>query len=555
MRFIVLFGLTSFNLLVLFTPAWLAVDTSRAAESMRPGMLGQLMTNTHALSVSTNSLDFGMQQVDTTSLSQTVTLTNTSVTSSSIITITTTGDFTHTDDCPRSPAALSIQATCIVTLSFRPLRVGPQTGHLHLDTQAGVYTVSLTGVGQGPTVTFIPMQLDFGAQRAGTTSASQLIELTNTGNDTLRIFQITTTGPFFQTHNCPVASLGVSPTGACQIFVVFNPTTSGVTTGTLLVSSNAYTSPHQVGLSGQGVMPQVSLIPSFVDFGAQTIALTSSTQIISLTNSGNMSLTIDSIAITGEFQQQNQCPMVLGAGAQCAITTTFTPLGEGSWVGALTVHSDAPDSPHSTGLSGIGVSDDTNVMQISPDHLVFTNQVVSYMSAMQVVTLENQGKSPVTLQPVSITGDFTYTNNCPILLAVDTACTIEVVFAPTRTGPRLGTLSIPSGAQIKRVSLRGQGTPNPCPAPLAAVTITETTSLTTPLYAQTIPLTATQPITYQWTPTPTIGQYTNIATYTWQLGQRYTISVMAANCGNVVSDTVTVRYVAQTYLPLVLQAD
>ncbi len=58
--------------------------------------------------------------------------------------------------------------------------------------------------------------------------------------------------------------------------------------------------------------------------------------------------------------------------------------------------------------------------------------------------------------------------------------------------------------------------------------------------ATTVPTDASPPIDYTWTPTPTAGQGTSVATYTWALPGQYSITVTAANCGGPVSGTHTV---------------
>jgi hypothetical protein len=56
---------------------------------------------------------------------------------------------------------------------------------------------------------------------------------------------------------------------------------------------------------------------------------------------------------------------------------------------------------------------------------------------------------------VSVSGDYTQTNNCPPTLSETEGCLITVTFAPTTTGPKKGTLSIGPEGPTETLSGRG----------------------------------------------------------------------------------------------------
>lgn len=71
-----------------------------------------------------------------------------------------------------------------------------------------------------------------------------------------------------------------------------------------------------------------------------------------------------------------------------------------------------------------------------------------------------------------------------------------------------------------------------------------------------VPAPATPPITYTWSPTPALGQGGARAVYTWTATGLQTLTVVARNCGNVVSaeHAISVEFGAQRlYLPLMLR--
>ena len=80
--------------------------------------------------------------------------------------------------------------------------------------------------------------------------------------------------------------------------------------------------------------------------------LSSTGQVFTLTNTGETTLTITTIATTGDFAQSNNCGTTLAIGATCAINVVFTPTAVGSRTGTLTVSSGATVAPVS--LTGTG---------------------------------------------------------------------------------------------------------------------------------------------------------------------------------------------------------
>ena len=87
------------------------------------------------------------------------------------------------------------------------------------------------------------------------------------------------------------------------------------------------------------------------------------------------------------------------------------------------------------------------------------------------------------------------------------------------------------------------GTPT-CPDPLESVTISgPTEGVTDTLYAFNAivsPADATEPLAYEWSPEPDLGQGTASASYSWDIPSIYSITVEAENCGGIASATHTI---------------
>jgi hypothetical protein len=208
----------------------------------------------------------------------------------------------------------------------------------------------------------------------------------------------------------------------------------------------------------QGAIAQLS--PTSVNFGNQTVGIASSPQSVTLTNNGNISLTITSITSSvsnGTKVQTTTCGTSLIVGASCTVTLTWTPGVSGSMTGSISLADNATGSPQTVSLSGTGV---TPTVSLSPASLTFSNQVVFTTSAAETVTLSNTGLGSLTITKVSVTGAFTQTNTCGTTVATGASCTFSVKFAPTKSGTLTGSISISDNASgsPQKITVTGTGT-------------------------------------------------------------------------------------------------
>jgi hypothetical protein len=208
-------------------------------------------------------------------------------------------------------------------------------------------------------ISLSPSALTFGNQNVGGTSAAQTITLINEKNATpLNITGISTSGDFAETDTCGTSlAAGLQ----CTLSVTFVPTVPGSRSGSITLTDDASSTPQIVALSGTGIGPFVTLGAGNASFGNQLVGTTATAQVVTLTNSGNAPLTINSIALSGansgDFTQTNTCPgsnATLAANANCAISITFTPTVAGNRSANVTITDNAPGSPHIFSLSGTG---------------------------------------------------------------------------------------------------------------------------------------------------------------------------------------------------------
>jgi hypothetical protein len=106
----------------------------------------------------------------------------------------------------------------------------------------------------------------------------------------------------------------------------------------------------------------------------------------------------------------------------------------------LTVTDNGPGSPQTASLTGVGVS--AGSATLSPTSLNFGNQTVGTPSSSQQLTLTNNQSASLTISGITASGDYAQTNNCGGSVPANGTCTVNVVFTPTTTGTRTGTLTV-----------------------------------------------------------------------------------------------------------------
>ena len=208
-----------------------------------------LQDNGTVMTLSASSLTFPTQVVGTVSAPMNVVVTNTGIVSVAISSISTTANFSSTNNCGKS---LAKGARCTVKVYFTPSAEGNLTGLLTIFDNAGgsPQTVSTTGV--ATVLSIAPESLNFGFQKVHTSSPPQTVTVSNTGSTAVRFTGITLTGrnasDYSEVNACGLLSAGTS----CQISVSFTPRAAGARSAVISISDNGGGSPQKVTLSGTG---------------------------------------------------------------------------------------------------------------------------------------------------------------------------------------------------------------------------------------------------------------------------------------------------------------
>jgi VCBS repeat protein/ASPM-SPD-2-Hydin domain-containing protein/FG-GAP repeat protein len=209
----------------------------------------------------------------------------------------------------------------------------------------------------------------------------------------------------------------------------------------------------QPGLTG----PNATLAPTILTFPNQLVGTASPSQPVTLSNNGTASLNITSIAASINFSETDNCGSSLPAGTSCTINATFVPIDGGKLTGTLSITDNAPGSPQTVILNGVGTA-----VTLVPNNMSFT--CIPFCQPREAI-LTNHGATPLTISSITITsnkggindhGGFAQTNNCPPTLAAGKSCSFKVTFIGQRFNfEYIGALIVQDSGGQQEVSLHG----------------------------------------------------------------------------------------------------
>ncbi|MFZ5475935.1 MAG: choice-of-anchor D domain-containing protein [Myxococcota bacterium] len=200
-----------------------------------------------------------------------------------------------------------------------------------------------------------PNPLVFSALPAGEVDAKPFT-ITNVGDVTLTINNVAidegTAFEIIETdENATAGRLGPSET---MDVVVTWTSSGGDDIGTAVVMSEDVEGEVYVDLVGGAVVPQLTIDPEEVDYGAVGVG-SSRDASITLSNTGQATLVIDAISETESVftdDAQNQLPIELEPGEEHVVTVTFAPDSSDIWSGRMEVESNDPDGMKFATLNG-----------------------------------------------------------------------------------------------------------------------------------------------------------------------------------------------------------
>jgi hypothetical protein len=228
------------------------------------------------LTLSTSSIAFGPNQVDTTEddTTQIVTVVSDGAMELGIgaVSLSNNVDFAITaDNCSNVKLPFSSLASCQVSVRFNPSSVGAKSGQLTIPSSSGnpggaitaVRLVSLSGVGIRQGFTVLPESLDFGTvllpdyatvgladgcTNNGSGRVSCRARINNTGTQGLTNFIVSTSGSQFSVAPSVISTLDAGATTDVTVTYESAPAANTAHAGVLTVTSGNIT--HTANLTG-----------------------------------------------------------------------------------------------------------------------------------------------------------------------------------------------------------------------------------------------------------------------------------------------------------------
>ena len=206
------------------------------------------------------------------------------------------------------------------------------------------------------TLSAVPSSVNFGSVTLGLTN-SQSISLTNTGTANVQISRASVAGAGFRVTGLSASTI-ISPGGSVTFNVSFRPTMASTLSATASIYSNASNSPLQISLTGTGNASNASLgvSPASLSFGNVTVGA-SSTLDLTLTNSGNLNITILKVNVPSAAFTTSGVPngLILAPSQTAALAVTYSPTSVSTATGSISISNSATTSPIKISVTGSGV--------------------------------------------------------------------------------------------------------------------------------------------------------------------------------------------------------
>ena len=395
-----------------------------------------------------------------------ITLRNLGSTTATNLQLTAT-NFTLTTDCATT---LAPGAECSIALTSTASTPGTLTAQAD---NAIPQTVSLAATPAPPNpLVFSPKELDFGIETSASPAATRTVTVTNLSQQP-QSFTSAISGnhltPYIfseTSSDCPapgpITTKTLAPGATCHITLAFTASSQPIDDG--FAQTNWTIGPGNILLTGYTQAAALSLSASEIDFGTQYTNGPRLPRYLYLSNNSAAPIPLTPVTLADPFTLTDNCPTTLEPHTVCQLQITYLSLQAPS-ADSTTLTLDQGLSVLITGTTlppptGTGQSVNPN-LTVTPTSITFPNAVVvtNTSTTTQTVTIGNSGAQPFPLT-LGLTGDFTFTTNCPALLSGNATCSVLITFAPSQPGIRQGLLSVTAGSDASPafVSLTGTGT-------------------------------------------------------------------------------------------------
>lgn len=250
-------------------------------------------------------------------------------------------------------------------------------------------------------------------------------------------------------HSCTGV---LEPNQTCALTLALQTDTLGVNTGSVSVSHSQAEVPDLYNLSAKAVTSSAVLRfdEATSNFGNQLLRSASEPRVLTLRNTGNESVELDSVRFARSTShyllEDSTCEGTLAAGSTCKVSVVFRPQALGPVSASLSYALADGTVVNAVSLLGTGVQ---GVPSWSTTELSFTDVPAGQESAPKTATLTNTGLGPLGITSLRLKGTmgeseyfWISSTTCANTLLPGASCQVSVKFSAPDTAFRTGTLEL-----------------------------------------------------------------------------------------------------------------
>lgn len=317
-----------------------------------------------------------------------------------------------------------------------------------------------------------PAEHDFGEVIIGTEAPTTDISVTNVGTDEVEIAGFPVTGDgavsFSVVADGPVS---LAPNHSTTVTVAFGPQdVTEAAVGSLSVDAELDEAAG-VSLTGSAkrLLPGIEVTPFLIDFDGVRVGAPSSPGTLTIRNTGEADLIIESItpgpgAVDFEV---GPVPGSVAPGASESIEVRWTPSNAGGMTSTIAISSnDEAAGVQTVSLRGTGVEPR---LTVEPEILRFGEVEVDTESERETILVGNVGDADLVITELSLDpleAPFFTETTTPLVIAPQAVAEVPFAFTPVRSESVAATLTIVSDDGTRPqvpIALTGTGTPVPVP--------------------------------------------------------------------------------------------
>jgi Cep192 domain 4 len=415
-------------------------------------------------------VDFGQQRVNTASMGKPVTIGNVGNGTLKVMAINFGGmdasSFALTG-MTMPPFSIAGGQNNAVSVLCKPTAVGALVGKMTVTTDVGDVSVDLACAGTAPSFSINPTSLDFGQVAVQVMSPSQAITISNKGTADLNIDQFDLvgmdSGDFISKDMPAMLPLVIKPNMDFTFHVSFTPAANKMESAEFdLSTDDPMNKTVKIPLTGTGIQKQITVTPMSLAFGVVMVGTVSAEKAVTITNSGDAAITVNTITIGGpgaaNYSVDMKGPLMIDVGKNAMVKVKFSPLIVGAANAMLTI---APDMlvPVVINLTGTGGAPS---LSVNPSTFDFGPIEVGMSSEPNTFALKNGGTGPLEIGTISVVDSaFVIDQSATkMMLMGGEMTTFSVTYTPPVAMPNMSRINIVLKGQsnpIAQVTVTGSG--------------------------------------------------------------------------------------------------